>query len=176
MKKQVWLLAALSLLFLSACKPAAEPVWETVDDLDVVQTVGIQDTYTMVFDVPMDAVMDTAATQSGRTVYEQKDGDYEIVCETFPASGIEGIVRRLTGFEKDKLDVIETTRFGLPEYRFAWCSDSEEGSRVCRADVIFEAPYCYALTFSVREDAASRYHSTQEQTFASMSLFTDEGF
>ena len=85
-------------------------------------------------------------------------------------------VRRLSGFSPEDLDVSETTRCGLPEYRFAWYTSGDEGGSLCRADVLLDGTVCYALTFSARERCGSTYDSTAEQVFATLSLFEDEGF
>ena len=175
MKKAVLLACALGAL-LCGCA-AAEPAWETVDDT-IVQDTGsyLDSTYTMLFDVPADAQEDALCSGDGRTVYTNAAGDYEIVGQTMLCADADTAVRRLSGFSPENLDVIETTRFGLPEYRFAWYTSGDEGGSLCRADVLLDGTVCYALTFSARERCGSTYDSTAEQVFATLSLFEDEGF
>ena len=175
MKKAVFLTCALALL-LGGCA-AAEPAWETVDDTVVLDAGSYLDSaYTMLFDVPADAREDALAAAAGRTVYTNAAGDYEIVGQTLLCADADTAVRRLSGFSPEELDVIETTRFGLPEYRFAWYTSGDEGGSLCRADVLLDGTYCYALTFSARESCGNTYDSTAQRVFATLSLFEDEGF
>ena len=176
MKKAVAVLLALSSLTLAGCSVQQQTVWETVDDPgEVVEASYLDEAYTMQFDVPQDAVLQTFSGSSDKTVYEQADGDYEIVSEVLLCADADEAIRRLSGFEAKRMSVIETNRFGMPEYRFAWYAGGEEGGRLYRTDLLVDDLYCYALTFSVREGLGSLYDTTQEQVFASYSLFYDEG-
>ena len=177
MRKLRFTALCAALMILSGCTADQQTVWETVDDEPAV-TAGsfTEGAYTMSFDVPMDAVLDTAAARSDRSVYSAADGAYEIVSETLLASDADSAVRRISGFAPQELELIETTRFDLPEYRFAWCAGSDEGMRLCRADVIVDPPYCYALTFSTDEQNLKSCRETADHVFESLSLFTDEGF
>ena len=173
MKK--FLLLALCLALLSGC--AAQSVWETVDDeLPAIPAGGMEDAYLVSIDVPDDAVAAAGSDDGASTCYEQPEGDYEISVQTLLCSGADSAVRRLSGFEPEQLDVLRTTRFGLPEYQFAWYASGDEGGRLCRADVLCDWPYSYTVTFSVREECAAAYQAAAQQVFESICLNAPSGF
>lgn len=176
MKKAVAVLLIFSVLALGGCSARQETVWETVDDTgQTLQASYLDEAYTMQFDVPQDAVVQTFSGAAGKQVYEQTDGDYSIISEVLLCADADEAIRRVSGFEPEQLSVVETNRFGMPEYQFAWYAGSDEGGRLYRADVLVDDLYCYVLTFSVREGLGSTYDTTAKQVFASYSLFYDEG-
>ena len=125
------------LVALSGC--AAAPVmWETVDDvLPVLADASYDSAYTMAFDVPADAAA-AFSDDSAQRVYIQSDGEYEIMAETLALSTIDAVARHVSGFDADQLQMIKTRRFGMEEYQFAWYSESDEGGRLYRADVLMD--------------------------------------
>ncbi len=173
MKRKLFAGIVCFALLLSGCG-AAETVWETVDDTLPVQVAAPADAYTMSFDVPVDAVASAFSDGGAQRVYAQKDGDYEISAETISAEGIDAVVRRLSGFSAEQLQIVQTRRFGMPEYQFAWYASGDEGGRLYRADVLMDGSYGYALVFSIREGLGVSYEKTAEQVFSSFNLFYDE--
>ena len=129
----------------------------------------------ILFGVPADAEIVLRET-GGRCVYVQEAGDYEIVSDILPTGDLDEAVRLLTGFGPEKLDILETRRFGLPEYRFAWASASDGGGFVSRASLIRDGGSCYALIFSVREGLGTAYDECADAVFASFGLCGDEQF
>ena len=175
MRKTAILPLLALLLPLCGCSSSVR-TWETVND-EIETAVFLQEpTYSMSFDVPQDAVRRTFACSQEREVYEQADGDYEIVAETLRTDSIESAVKTLTGYDSDRLLLLKTTRFGMPEYQFAWYSLGEDGGRVCRAAVLADGESCYCLSFSTKEACTATYDSTMEHVFATLGLFRDEGF
>ena len=170
MKKLALLLSAALLLgSLAGC--AGAETWQTVDDEMPLEAESCLDSaYRIVFTVPDGAAEETFASSDGCTVYTQANGDYEITSQVLLSSSMESAVRRLSGFEPERLSIIETARCGMPEYQFAWYTSGDEGGRLCRADILMDGLYCYALTFSVREGLGTAYDSTIRDVFASLSL------
>lgn len=176
MKKLAVCLMLSLLLILYGCSGKAETVWETVDDeLPAAEVSYLDEAYSIKYDVPEDAVVETFSPASGRSIREHPDGDYAITSEVFLSSGAEETIRRLSGFEPEELRVVMTERYGMPEYQFAWYAGGDEGGYLYRTDVLMDDLYCYALTFGVREGLGNAYDSTSEQVFSSFSLFYDEG-
>ena len=174
MKRRLFCVLALCCTLLCACSKA-EPTWEYVTDMQLTQAPLEEAEYCISFDVPSDAVLDQSM-QDGQSVYRQQEGNYEIVSRTIASCDLSSVVREISGFEPEQLQILHTTRYGMDECHFVWCSQTEQGTRLSRADAIFAAPYCYALIFSADEEHAARYTATQEQVFSSFSLFEDEGF
>ncbi len=148
--------------------------WETVDDTAAVAASGpVEEPYVITFGIPEDVVLEPV-TDGGRSLYVQKDGDYEIVSDVFTAASRDEAIRRLTGFGADELEILETERFGLPEYRFAWASTTDEGAYVSQAALVEDTDYYYALVFSVREGLGSQYDDCAEEVFSTFGVYGNE--
>ena len=173
-----WAMVAILVLtavVLSGC--AAQYVWETVDDTIPAQTASVlESAYRLDFDVPDDALAPVFSGDGTTASYEQTDGLYEISVQTMLSSTPDGAIRRLSGFEPEQLQILKTCRFGLPEYQFAWYQTGEEGGRLCRADVLCDGSACYALTFSVNEEAAAEYDAAARHVFESVILNSNSDF
>ena len=159
-------------LLLSGC---STPVWETVEDEIPVAAVSswLEEAYTVQFGVPESVSL--LEEREGWQVYGTEDGSLEIETRTFLTSGLESAVRTVSGFEAEELTILQTTRFGLPEYQFVWLAQTEQGSRLYRADLVLDGMDCYAVICSRPESAGDDYDQEIRQVFSSFGLFTDEG-
>lgn len=167
--------AALLTAALAGC--AAQYTWETVDDtIPDTPVSAMEGGCRLCIDAPEDASAPAYADSGCLERYAQADGTYEITVQTLLSSELDGVVRRLTGFAPEQIDVLKTQRFGLPEYQFAWVSSGDEGEFLCRAAVICDGDYYYALTFAAKEDCAAELAQTARAVFASMRLNANEYF
>ena len=159
-------LVLMILLLLTGC--GAAPVWETVEDFvpEVPVSAWQEDARTVQIRVPEGTVLAEAA--DGYQLYEA--GELLIETSTFLASDLDTAVRRLSGYERDRLMILQTTKFDLPEYQFAWYSQTEEGGRLCRADLVMDGMTCYAVVCSTPEAAGDSYDTQSRQVFASFDL------
>lgn len=172
MKKQ-WCAVLAGLLMLSGCAAAPEEVWETVDDPILMEAVSaFSEAYRMRVSIPEQ----TQCVQQDETrqLWQAESGDYTVESRVLLADDAESAAHMLTGKDWQQLHPIRTTRFGLPEYRFVWY-EAEEGL-LCRAALLTDLDYCYALVFRSREDCSGSYDTMSEEIFASLDLFFDEGF
>ena len=162
----------LMMLLLSGC---AAPVWETVDDEipGVEDASWVDEAYTVQIGMPSGIAL--TEERDGWQLYSTADGDLEVETRTFLASDLDSAVRMVSGFEAEELTILQTTRFDLPEYQFAWVAQTERGSRLYRADVVMNGTECYAVVCSRPEDAGNDHDTEIRQVFASFGLFTDEG-
>ena len=170
MKWRPEILLTVPLLLLSGC--AAQYTWETVEDTIPAAAEFGSPAYRLTPGTAEDVLAPVFSEDGFTAVYEQKDGDYEITTQTMRAMDTDDIVRRLSGFAPEQIEVLRTQRFGMPEYQFAWYASGEEGGRLCRADVLCDGDWCYAVTFSAREDCSAA-GETAEQTFAGICLNAD---
>jgi len=168
--KQVCLV--LLFLVLSGC---TAPVWETVEDEMPAVAVSswLEDAYTVQFGIP--ETVNLQEEREGWQVYGTEDGSLEIETRIFLTSGLESAVRTVSGFEAEELTILQTSRFGLPEYQFAWVAQTEQGSRLYRADLVLDETDCYAVICSRPESAGNDHDTEIRQVFSSFGLFTDEG-
>lgn len=155
------------------CGCASTTTWETVDDEIVAASGPAEEPYIITFGVPEDVNLEPLS-EGSRNLYVQKDGDYEILSDVVTAPNADEAICQVSGFDAEDLDVMETTRFGLPEYRFAWVSESDEGSYVSQAAVVEDGSYYYVLVFSAREEAGNTYDSCAESVFASFGIYGNE--
>lgn len=174
--RRLFAIMGAALFLLSGCAAKAAPTWESVDDtMDQTAASWMEQAYTVDFEVPADAAAEELDGTT-RRVYQQKDGDYEIIAQTMLAADLGTVTRAVSGFEPDQLQIMETDLYGMPQYQFAWYASGEEGGTLNRTRVLLEEPYGYVLTFSVREGLGTEYDATAERVMSTMSLFYDEGF
>ncbi len=161
-------------LLLSGCSAAA-PVWETVDDVMPAQPAGswLDQASTILIGVPEG--LELLASADGYCLYGDPSGDYEVETSIYLASSLDSAVRQLSGYDADRLLIIETTRFNLPEYHFAWYSETEEGGRLNQADLVLDGTSCYAVVCSSLEASGNAYDQETRQVFSSFGLYFDEG-
>lgn len=158
-------------LFLMLCGCQVQPVWEHVEDLQPAgNTAPWQEmAYDIQVDLPEQAVM--VGQHNQETLYLA--GDTEIQTTTFLASDYEAAVEQLSGYKADRLNILRTSRFDMPEYQFAWYSQTEEGGRLYRADLVMDSMTCYAVVCSAPEMEES-FGEQARQVFASFGLSAAE--
>lgn len=166
-----WLLIPALAVALSGC--SAPVTWETVEDPTITVSAAVEQPYLITFGVPEDTLQPVSGEDGGK-LYVQQNGDYEIYSEVLTASDRDTAIRMVSGFDAEDLDIVETERFGLPEYRFAWVSASDEGNFVSQASVVEDGDYFYTLIFSVREDAGNQYDDCAQAVFASFGVYGNE--
>ena len=144
--------ALAALILLTGC--AGTEAWETVSDtlggvVEASASAPGEEPFDIIFSVPTDAVLETP--------------------------DIDEVVRELTGFLPDAVEKVKTERFSMPEYRFVWYSESEEGGYLSRAAVLTDAEYSYALVFSARAETGTQYSACRDEVLSSFGLYTYEG-
>ena len=162
----------LLLVFLTGC---SSPVWETVDDVsaDAATVSGTDAAYRIETSLPQG--MELLGQTDGWSIYSNADGTMEVETRTFPASDIAAAVKLLSGRDPEYLNVLQTERFGLPEYQFAWVSQTECGQQLHRADLVIDGTDCYAIVCSTLEQAGNAYSDEVRQVIAAFGLYSDEG-
>ena len=167
---KIMMLCAL-LALLCGC---ASPVWETVSD-DVPQEEAIavwqEEAYTITLGLPQEAILQEA--DAGRSRYRVAETGLEIMTEVFLSSDLHSALRHVSGQDADSLTVLETTRFSLPEYQFAWY-EAETG-QLCRADLVMDGMTCYAVVCATPEDAGDSLLGEVRAVLAPFGLSGDEG-
>jgi len=161
----------LTAALLAGCQ--AEVQWETVDDTVIEASAPAEEPYVIIFGVPTDADL-APMSEEGRKLYVQEEGDYEILSDVITAPNLDQALRQVSGFGEGEIDVVETRRFGLPAYRFAWASASDEGNYLSQASLVADGNYYYALIFSVHEEEGTAYDDCAEAVFDSFGLYGNE--
>ncbi len=160
--KMAWVLTLL-LLFLTGCGMQVE-TWETVGDTIAVAETAVGD-YDITVGLPEAALTD----QTGNCCrYETEN--LLVETSTFQATDLNDAVRYLSGFEAEKLTILKTVRFDLPEYQFAWYCQTAEGGRLCRADLVMDGMTCYGVVCSFPEEAGEAAWTEARQVFSAFGL------
>ena len=160
-----WWILISCLFLLTGC--AAQPVWETVEDN--VELVTQQANYDVLLPMPEQA--EVIGTHNGDTLYQM--GSMEVLTTMFYAADYQSAVKHLSGFEAENLNILQTSRFDMPEYQFVWCSQSEEGGMVYRADLLMDGMSCYAVVCGAPE-TDDTFQDGVRQVFSSFGLYAPE--
>lgn len=168
------LLAWIALAILLAGCSASEPSWETVSDSTVTEASHwTQNALGITYGIP-ETLQTHSQTEDG-IYYVINEGELIVSSDTMLASDLNTAVSLLTGREAEELTVVETERFGLPEYRFAWCDTSNQGElRLYTADLVMDDIYGYLLLCSTDAAAGNQYDQQIETVFSTFGLYFDE--
>jgi len=158
-----WLCFTIFLLFVGCSSP--KPTFETVTDEAVLSVTG-QEEYEILVYIPQDVVLSSDAVADNGMVYRQEDGSYYYETKILLADTADSAVRQISGRERDEMTVIQTSRFGLPEYRFAWYDNGFNH----RADLVQDGLQFYCVIFSAAETAGNSCQDVMAQVFASFGI------
>ena len=166
MKKWLWILAIV--LALSGCgKPES---FETVSDEVLEPTLPVAaDT---VFWLPGEASQ--AVFQDG----EQKElylcGDFTAAVQTFAGGDLDATLRSVTGFSRERLQLIGRKDPVGTRYVCAWTSAGETGDLVGRTVVLDDGNYHYTLTLTADASKSGDLALTWQDISASFTLSQGE--
>ena len=156
--KFIWIWALLALT-MTGC--AAKETFETVSDA-LVLPVMAQPREIMV-ELPEDAAAPVLENEEQQIYLGE---DYELMLQTTAGGDLSGTIRSLTGYEKEKLTILQTQWNDVSRYDFVWASAGERGDRLGRGTILDDGDYHYCLTLV--EDAPGR--GDWEPVFASFSI------
>lgn len=142
--KKAWVMVLSVMLWLSGC---AVTTFETVDDPNDVQVMAIP--AALLLELPEDAAASAMEGASGKLYFCE---DYYIAVETLVAGNLDATLRTLTGYDREELSPIQTTRCGVPCYEAAWSAAGESGDVIGRVLVLDDGSFHYCV--SVMSSAA----------------------
>ncbi len=160
------------LLAAMLCGCTAVPAWETVEDAEKPLVTWAETAGQVNIGVPSGLCL-TETTDLHR-LYETDDGQWQVETHVFLTTGWEAAVLAVSGFEAQELTVLETQYGDRMRYRFGWCSQTDLGTRVYRADLIIDGDTCYSLVSSVADTASKDYAVKIRQVFSSFALTNDQ--
>lgn len=155
-----WGCICLLVILLSGCK--AEETLETVSDEWIVPVMAQPREISV--RMPEDLVL-PVLEQEGRQLY--MGPNYEIMLETMAAGDLQATIRNLSGYEQEKLTILETDQGEWNRYEFVWTAAGEQGHRLGRAVILDDGDYHYCM--SVLRDAEESLIVWQD-VFQSFSL------
>ena len=136
--KIIWIWALLALT-LTAC--AAEETFETVSDEQVLSVMA--QPREILLELPEDAAAPVLENEEQQVYLGE---GYELMLQTCPAGDLSGTVRSLTGYDKEKLTLIQTQWEDVTRYDFVWASAGEQGERLGRGTILDDGDYHYCLS------------------------------
>lgn len=161
MKTYVW----LTIFCLLLCGCSSQASFET---LGPVIHVGqnAPPVREMLLEFPENAAMLTSSGQD--SIYTC--GDYDLCLQVLPSGDIDGTARCLSGFDMEQLTVMESIRGGIVRYDWSWTAAGESGDMICRAVVLDDGNYHYALCVRADADQAGNLTEQWNRLFRSFGL------
>lgn len=148
--KRLWIIGALCLL-LAGC--GDQETMETISD-DLVTPVVAQPRK-ITLELPEDAVAPVLESDSEQLYFTE---EYQITVETVSGGDLDTTVRSLSGFDREKLTLMETAQNGVTRYDFVWAAAGENGDLLGRAAILDDGSYHYCLSVLRPADTT---HTTQ---------------
>ena len=99
-------------------------------------------------ELPEEAASPVSETDSC-SIYECED--YEICLQTLQSGNLDNSVKTLTGYDRDRLTIVQTTRGGQSCYQFVWASGE---NRIGRGLILDDGNYHYCVTVFGEEKEA----------------------
>ena len=161
--RKCWIMMLLMMFALWGCE--SRETMETVTD--TLLQPAMAEPRQISVQLPEEAVAPVLSGTSGQVYL--CDG-YEILVETREGGDLPGTVRDVSGFEQEKLTVLQTRQEGADRYEFVWAAAGEAGDRLGRAVVLDDGNYHYCL--SVLRDASltERSQILWDEVFRSFGL------
>lgn len=172
--KKICLLTVLMMLLLCGCAKTQSAKLVLTDEI-----VNVPDgcmKYRICVSLPDGVTEAVAAADGDRRLYEAADGSYYVVTEVLPNSTANEAIRQMTGFDAERLGTMKTQSSSIPEYRFSWCTEGENGNLICTGIVAEDEAYCYCLAFCAEEAHSKDCAAAREQVMSGFGLYYDEGF
>ena len=164
--KKLWVILALS-LFLAGC--GSKQTFETVDDVQAEPVIAqIKEVHLA---LPEEAAVPAMENTDGEKLY--LCNGFALMVQTMDGGDLGRTLRQLTGFEKEQLAVMQTEQSGVIRYDCVWTTAGEAADQVCRAAILDDGSYHYAITVMSDFSAAGDLSETWRTILDSVSLSTD---
>ena len=173
MKKIVPILAAM-LCLLSACTAHTPKMLYVTDEIESIPAGCIK--YSISLCLPEGTIESVFADNGDLRMYEAPDGSWFATTQIIKGCTAQEAIRQMTGFAPESLGMLCTQSMSMPEYRFSWCTEGENGLLSCTGIVAEDAQYCYCLSFCAQEDAAKACTEARQTVMSGFGLYYDEGF
>ncbi len=160
MKKLCILLLAVFLF--AGC--TEKKTYETISD--GLETPRLPTRLEMTTVLPEGATSPVFSTTDAGKLYEFED--CTVMMQAVVAGDFSGLIRDVTGYSRDNLQIMESVQAGLPSFQVVWTSAGEGQTQVGRACILTDGNYYYLLTAMVPESkAGSLYQGKLKEMFGS---------
>lgn len=161
--RKCWIIAVLCML-LAGC--GSKEVFETLgnvqhenSELPAMAAVSLQ--------LPEEAAAEAFGSGEG-TLYECEG--YTLVLQTVASGDFARTVQTLSGFQPEKLTILESKVGQAQRYDWVWTAAGEDGDVLCRATVLDDGKYHYCLTAVADAREAGNLTAHWNELFGSFCL------
>lgn len=141
----------------------------------------MSDVYEMPELPPAEPVTVHFPPETAITVMESPDGaklylcdGYSIAVQTFQGGDLKRTLRAVTGYDDDKLLVMERKQDALDRYECVWTAAGEGGDQVGRTVVLDDGTYHYTLTLMSDAETAGKLTAVWQDILDSFKLGLEE--
>lgn len=172
--KRILLLCAVLAVLLSGCARTEPEKLILTDEIVTLPEGCIK--YQITVCLPEGMIEAVSAPQDDCRMFEASDGSYYVVTQVHQGKKAEEVIREMTGSDAKQLGALCTQNMSMPEYRFSWCMEGENGMLTCTGIVVEDEVYCYSLEYCVQEQSAKACSAAHEQIMSSFGLAGNENF
>ncbi len=140
----------LALLLFTGC--TEKKTYETISD--GLEQQKLPAMLSMDAHIPADALTPVFQDSSAGTFYDC--GEFTATMHAVPVGDFGGLIRDITGFDMEQLQVLESYQEGLKSYQVVWSSTGEGQTQVGKANILTDGNYYYVLTAMAPEDLAGK--------------------
>ena len=101
--------------------------------------------------------------------YLGPNDSYEILEQCFAAESLNEATKTVSGFDADRIGLVETTQDDYKRYDLSWTCAGET-QQVCRGTILYDGNYYYSLTFACAEDSAQEHLTAGEEMLKTFEL------
>ena len=160
--KKLWIVIAVALLAAGCSGPSG---YETVEDVYAEQTLPAPQQVSVL--LPADASVQTME-KDGETLY-LCDG-YSVILQTMESGDLDATLRTVTGYEREKLSVMEIEGEALDRYECIWLAAGEGGDQMGRAVILDDGNYHYTVSLLADAEQVGALAETWQDILSSINL------
>lgn len=135
----------LAVLLLSGCGTTQTMVETVSDEWEIPVAAKPRE---IALELPGEALACAMESDTGRIYF----GDsYEICVQTLSSGDLGATVEELTGFDRERVTMLQTQTGDVDRWEFAWATAGEPGERLGRGVILDDGDYHYCMT--VLQDA-----------------------
>lgn len=161
--KKAWLIVMSLGLLLAGC--SSEETFETVADQQILPVSAVM--REILVELPDTAASPTVESDSARLYLCE---DYEISIQILEGGDLNATVQTLSGYEVEKLTVMESSRDSYDCYEFVWACAGETGDQVGRGMILDDGNYHYCVSILGDADTARANRVYWDEMFGSVTL------
>lgn len=163
--KKAWIILVCAVI-LSGC--SAKETWETVLDDGAVPVSA--EARQVQLSIPQEAAVPTMESADGSKLF-LCDG-YTVMVQTLQGGDLNRTFREISGYNKDDLTVMHTVQNGKDRYEAVWCAAGEGEDQTCRAVILDDGVYHYAVTVMANYSQAGELSNIWQEILSSVTIST----